>query len=196
MRVLGLALVGLLVVAGAGRPAAKSKPLSGGMNAADRKATGIDKLTADEQMKLYRWWIKIIDATRLLSSPEIKADDLAAIRETPNANFLLSLLETIGPKIPRECGLGKLSVKDITVLGLVVQRYGEAQREQGVGGAQQSPATNREHSVYVYKQMEPGGLICVFVGSTPGLAERNARIYVDMHREKYGQELTISATPF
>lgn len=53
-----------------------------------------------------------------------------------------------------------------------------------------------KHDVYVYKQLDPGGLLCVFYSNYPGLAERNARMYVEMERERYGNEFTIRSTPF
>jgi hypothetical protein len=49
---------------------------------------------------------------------------------------------------------------------------------------------------YVYKQLEPGGLICVFYSNTEGLAERNATIYVTDTEKLYGTVLTIKGTPY
>lgn len=50
----------------------------------------------------------------------------------------------------------------------------------------------RKHSVYVYKQLDPGGLLCVFYSDYLELAERNARDYVELEREKYGHKLTAT----
>jgi hypothetical protein len=49
---------------------------------------------------------------------------------------------------------------------------------------------------YVYKQPEPGGLICVFYSNTEGLAERNARTYVTDTERLYGTVLSVKKTPY
>ncbi len=64
-----------------------------------------------------------------------------------------------------------------------------------LGCSDQDAPEQGKHKVYVYKQLEPDGLLCVFYSASPENAERNARMYVEMNREKYGQELTATPTP-
>jgi len=58
---------------------------------------------------------------------------------------------------------------------------------------------NGEHAkykAYVYKQLEPDGLLCIFYSNYPGIAERNAQQYVEMSYEKYGDVLTVKTEPY
>jgi hypothetical protein len=55
---------------------------------------------------------------------------------------------------------------------------------------------SRKHKAYLYKQHSSDGLICIFYGSNKYVVEENARIFADMHEEKFGIPLTVATEPF
>jgi hypothetical protein len=53
-----------------------------------------------------------------------------------------------------------------------------------------------KHKAYLYKTPTPDGLVCVFYGSNEYIIEGNARIFAEMHREKFGIPLTVTTQPY
>lgn len=45
------------------------------------------------------------------------------------------------------------------------------------------------HNCYCYKEPAPDALVATFHSNFEGIAERNCRLFAEMHREKYGVEL-------
>ena len=54
-----------------------------------------------------------------------------------------------------------------------------------------STGEDSKHKAYVYKQPTADGLICIFYSNYPGIAERNAQMFVEMHEERYGVSLHV-----
>ena len=53
-----------------------------------------------------------------------------------------------------------------------------------------------KYKVYLYKQPTTDSLVCVFYGSNEYIIEGNARIFAEMHEEKFGIPLIVSKKPF
>lgn len=66
----------------------------------------------------------------------------------------------------------------------------------GLSSCSQQNGEHAKYKAYVYKQLEPDGLLCVFYSNYPGSAERNAQLYVEMSYEKYGDVLTVRTEPY
>ena len=53
-----------------------------------------------------------------------------------------------------------------------------------------------KHKVYLYKHPSSDGIVCVFYGENEYAINQNANIFAEMHKEKYGIPLIVTAKPF
>lgn len=63
-------------------------------------------------------------------------------------------------------------------------------------GCSDSKGENAKYKVYLYKQAEPDGLVCVFYSNHQFLAELNADRFIEMVKEKYGLTFHRTSKPY
>lgn len=53
-----------------------------------------------------------------------------------------------------------------------------------------------KQKVYLYKQPDRDGLVCIFYGDNEAVVNENAQIFADLHKEKFGVPLLVRTEPY
>lgn len=130
-----LALVCFLAIANPCYSTLKGKKVCDAMDRADQEATGIDKLTSDEQEALGDWIVRLVKANLAKSQKPtpgvLTKEELKDVKRDSPEWIFLNTVKNLGPQMIIECGLPKLSINEIRSLGTVFMVFTNAAEKKG-----------------------------------------------------------------